>query len=584
MRGSSVLIRPFIWLVILLFPVAALAQQSYQVEIEGAEPFTKLLREHLDIVRRADDTGLSPAEIERRMRVAQSQIRELLATEGYFSPEVEPQLTRETAPWTARFDVSLGPPATVQSVDIRFTGALAEGPNADPERIRELRREWPLPPGEVFEQEAWDEAKKTLLTDLLLRGYPAATIAESQARVEPKTNEVNLMVEIDSGPLFTFGELEIRGLDRYSRGFIDRVNPIRPGEPYSQEKLNELQERIQETGYFRSAFAMVEIDPDDPKRAPVRVDVTELQRKRLSLGIGVSTDTGVRLQVRWLDRNFLERDWRLESELLLDRETRLVANQLYLRPLQNGWEPSLALSVERTLSAGETNDKIRTGARLTSPNRADEKAWALSLIADRQRIGDTFETDRQALIASFIYTKRRMDNPLNPRRGYVASAELGYGPEGLVNDDNIARVVLRANALFPFDERWRLQTRGALGQLFGSDRLSVPSDLLFRTGGDQSVRGYAYQTLGVQQSGAVLGGKVMAVASAELIYQFTPEWGGAIFHDMGNAAESWGDYEPAHGTGVGVRWSGPLGQINFDVAYGHATNEPRVHFSIGYGF
>lgn len=583
-QGSLVLTRPFIWLVLLLLPIAALAQQRYEVEIEGAETFSGLLREHLDIVRRADDTGLNPAEIQRRMQVAESQIRELLATQGYFSARVEPRLIRETDPWTVRFDISLGPPTIVESVDIRFSGALAKGPNADPERIRDLRSEWSLPPGEVFEQQAWTEAKNTLLNDLLLRGYPAASIAASQARIDPKTDQASLMVEFDSGPLFTFGELDIRGLERYSRAFIDRVNPIRPGEPYSQEKLNELQERVQETGYFRSAFAMVEIDPQNPKLAPVRVDVNELQRKRLSLGIGVSTDTGLRLQARWLDRNFLERDWRLESEILLDRETRLVANELYLRPLQNGWEPSLHLNLERTTAAGETNDKIRTGARLTSPNRVDEKAWAVSLIADRQRIGETFENNRQALIASFIYTKRRMDNPLNPRRGYIASAELGYGPAGLINEDSIARVVLRANALFPFNEKWRLQTRGAIGQLFGSDRQSVPADLLFRTGGDQTVRGYAFQTLGVRQNGATVGGEVMAIASAELIHQFTPEWGGAVFHDMGNAADSWGDYEAAHGTGVGVRWSGPLGQINFDVAYGHETNEPRIHFSIGYGF
>src|SRR5690606_21471157 len=146
-------------------------------------------------------------------------------------------------------------------------------------------------------------------------------------------------------------------------------------------------------------------------------------------------------------------------------------------------------------------DKIRTSAQLTSPNRADEKAWSAALIVDRQRIGEDFVNNRQALIASFLYTKRRMDNPLNPRRGYIASLELGYGPGGLINEDNIARVVARANALFPLNPRWRLQTRGVIGELVGSTRESVPGDLLFRTGGDQSVRGYAYQTLGVDQNG-----------------------------------------------------------------------------------
>lgn len=575
------------WLmVLLLLPLTVLAQQTpaYQVEINGAGPYTDLLSEHLDIIRRQDDTGISEAEILRRVNATPSQIRELLATEGYFSAEVRQELDRTTTPWTARFDIDLGPPTMVESVDLRFRGALADGDNADPQRMRRLRQEWPLSPGDVFEQDAWNEAKNTVLRDLLVRDYPAATVASSQARIDPETNTAALQVTIDSGPVFTFGGLDLHGLNRYPADIIERVNPIRPGERYSQEKLNELQERLQETDYFRTAFATIEVDPSNPKEVPIRVDLAELPSKRLALGGGLSTDTGVRLQVRWLDRNFLDRAWRLESELLLDRETRLIGSELYLRPLSNGWQPSLNARLERSLSAGETNDQIRTGARLTSPNRVDEKTWAISLIADRQRVGNTFQVDRRALIGSFIYTKRRLDDPLTPRRGYVASAELGFGPRGLVNVDNIARVVVRGNLLYPLGDRLRVQARGQVGQLFGGSRLTVPSDLLFRTGGDQSVRGYGYETLGVPQNGAVVAGKVVAIASVELIYQVRPQWGAAVFTDAGDAADSWDTLDVVHGTGVGVRWSSPIGQVNVDLAYGHATREPRLHFSVGYGF
>lgn len=570
-----------------LMPLVALAQPQplrYEVEIDGAGPYARLLREHLDIVRRSSDTDLSEAEIERRVSVTPRQIRDLLATEGYFAVEVEHLLERGALPWTARFTISLGAPAIVESVDLRFRGAIATGRHADPPRIRALRNAWLLVPGEVFDQDSWTAAKNELLRALLVRDFPAATIVHSEARIDPQAGAAMLMVEVDSGPLFTFGELEIHGLSRYSPIIIERLNPIRTGERYSQERLNELQERVQQTGYFRSAFATVEIDPDRAEAAPVRVDVSEQPRHNLALGGGISTDTGVRLQVRWLDRNFRERDWRLESELLLDRETRLAATDLYLRPLANGWQPSLSAHLERTLTRGETSDKIRTGARLTSPGRGDERTWAISLLADRQRIGTAFENNRQALLGSFIYTRRRMDNLLNPRQGYIASAEIGLGPRGFVNEDNIARLLLRANAVRPLGEQLRLAVRGQVGQVFGGTRLTVPGDLLFRTGGDQTVRGYAYHALGVPQSGAIVGGKVMAVLSAELVYQFRPAWGAALFHDAGNAADSWDGMRLARGSGAGVRWFSPIGQINVDLAYGHRTGEPRLHFSIGYGF
>ena len=120
--------------------------------------------------------------------------------------------------------------------------------------------------------------------------------------------------------------------------------------------------------------------------------------------------------------------------------------------------------------------------------------------------------------------------------------------------------------------------------MFGADRDTVPEDLLFRTGGDQSVRGYAYNSLGVAAGDAIVGGTVLAVVSAELVYRITSDWGAAIFADAGNAADSWDEFKLQYGRCVGARWRGPIGPVNLDLAYGHDTRDVRLHFSIGYGF
>ncbi|HVK95158.1 MAG TPA: autotransporter assembly complex family protein [Noviherbaspirillum sp.] len=568
----------------LSFPCFAQTQNvTYTVEIKGAGKLSSLLREHLDISRR-QNAVLSTDELERLVAITPQQARELLATESYFSAVVQPVLDRGVDLWVVRIAIALGPETRVDALDIHFSGGIVSGPNADQRRMNQLRRRWQLKQGEIFRQTAWNEAKSELLKGLLVRDFPAATIIRSEARIDPQKSSAALTVEVDSGPAFTFGELNIQGLERYSRTMIDSQNPIHPGDPYSQEKLNELQSRLEDSGYFRSAFATVDIDPAQPERVPVRLDLIENPRKRLGLGGGFSTDTGARAQVKWLDRNFLRRNWRLESELRIDRETRVLGGDVFLQPIAIGWLPSFGAHLERTESGGEINDKIRTGARLVSPNKVDEKAWAIAFLADRQRIGDNFSNNRQALIGSFTYTKRRLNNPLRPRRGYVASLELGVGPRGLVNESHIGRVVGRALWMHTFSPRWRTVARGQIGQVFGGSRQTVPADLLFRTGGDQSVRGYGYDSLGVEQNGAVVAGKVSAVLSAELIYQVTPQWGAALFTDAGNAADAWRDFVFKRGSGVGARWNSPIGPINLDLAYGHATREPRLHFSIGYGF
>lgn len=566
-----------------MLPMQAQAQTpSYRVDITGAGGLTSFLNDNLDISRKQSSTELSEDEVQRLAGIAPQQIRSLLATEGYFSTTVKHELDREASPWIARFTVTLGPRTLVESVNITFKGDIVA---ANPQRVERLKRRWLLQAGAIFQQKAWDDAKSDLLKALLIRDYPVAAITQSEARIEPNTSSAVLTVEVDSGPAFTFGELQIEGLQRYQRGMIDDLNPIKPGEPYSQEKLNELQARVQNTGYFKSVFATVEMDASKPVAVPIRLDVSENERKRLSLGMGFSTDSGARGQIKWLDRNFLDRNWRLESNLRVDRDTRVIGSDVYLQPLNNGWRPSVGAHYEYTNSAGEINNKLLSSARLTSPDTNDEKVWALSFYADRQRIGEDFANNREALIGSFIYTRRRVNNLILPSRGYVASIELGAGPAGLINKKSLARVVGRATYLSPYyNKRWQAVLRGQVGQVFGANRDTVPGDLLFRTGGDQTVRGYSYNTLGVAQNGAIVGGTVSAVISAELVYRITPEWGAAVFTDAGNAADSWSDFKLKQGSGVGARWRSPIGQVNLDLAYGHETKEPRLHFSIGYGF
>ena len=555
---------------------------GYTVEIEGAGELEPLLKEHLDIRRRADNE-MRIEELQRLVEITPRKIADLVATEGYFSPSIDYALVQQEGRWVARFSVTPGPPTVIETVDISFIGEIAKNASAT-QRMNRLRRQWDLKPGERFRQAAWDDAKNAILKNLLNRNYPAARIASSEARIDPERRTARLRVEVDSGPAFTFGELQIQGLERYSREMIDRLNPIRPGDPFTQEKLNELQTRLQDTGYLRSAFATVDVDPERPQQVPVRLDLSENERNRLGLGVGFSTDTGANVQVKWLNRDFMERNWRLESELRLERDTRLLGADVFFPAIRHGWLPSIGARYERTDIAGELDDKIRASGRLASPVKENEHIWSVSYLADRQKIAGREPNNRQALIGSYGYTLRRINNPLNPRRGYIASVELSAGPKGLLNEEALARVVGRATLLTPIERTWDTVLRAEFGQVFGAGRETVPGDLLFRTGGNQSVRGYGYNRLGVPVNGAIVGGTVMAVVSAELVYRITPQWGAAVFVDAGNAADSWSDFRMKVGSGVGARWRSPIGPVSVDLAYGHATRKPQLHFSVGYGF
>ena len=557
---------------------------AYGVEIRGSGDLTFLLEQNLDLSRHAGDAEVSDDELRRLLATAPRQASSLLATEGYFSAQATTQLRQDGSMRIAEVDVTPGSPTRIDSVALRFAGAITSDAPYGPARIDALRRNWLLAEGMIFRQADWDAAKGALLKDLIERDFPAAAITRSEALIDPARYSAKLEVEVDSGPAFSFGELDIHGLQHYSRELIDRLNPIQPGERFSQDSLNELQSRLQATGYFRSVFATIVPDPAQPQQTPIRVDLSENERRRLALGLGFSTDAGARAQVKWLDRQFLGHDWRLESELRADRETRLANADLYFPARGNGWVPSIGARVERTDSVGEINNKQRLAARFSSSPGIDEQSWGLSLLVDRQLVAGLAPNQRQALVVTHTRSWRRTDSLLAPQEGHVESLEIDAGVNGVGSESNLVRLTGRSTLLRPLGEKWQAVLRVQAGQVLVASRGSVPEDLLFRAGGDQSVRGYAYNSLGVAQGNAVVGGRVMALASAELVYRITPQWGVAVFEDAGNAADSWRGFRLLHGSGIGARWRSPVGPVNLDLAWGHEVRKVRLHFSVGYGF
>jgi translocation and assembly module TamA len=122
------------------------------------------------------------------------------------------------------------------------------------------------------------------------------------------------------------------------------------------------------------------------------------------------------------------------------------------------------------------------------------------------------------------------------------------------------------------------------GAVLAGSRIGVPGALLFRTGGDQSVRGYAYQSLGVRQGDATLPGRYYTLASVEAVHWFNDFLGGAVFVDAGDAFDELAAMRIATGVGSGVRLRTPIGPLRLDLAYGERTRAVRIHFSAGLAF
>jgi translocation and assembly module TamA len=467
-------------------------------------------------------------------------------------------------------------------VSLELRGSITEEERAA--RLALMREGWPLREGMVFRQAQWEMAKRNALQVLLLERYPAAKIASSRATVDPQTRKATLQVALDSGPAFTFGPLETGGLQRYPRSIVERLNVIEPGSVYSQAKLLQFQARLQDSHYFTDATVSADIDPARPERVPVKVQVVESQSRKLGFGAGVSTDTGARGQVEYKDLNFMDRAWRLSTLLKLESKKQLLSGDIQLPRSPKGHVDSLNALTEHTDIEGQETRKYSLGAKRTHVAGNTETAYGPQYQTERVVIAGAPDESNQALVGAYAWTRRKVDNLLYPADGYLLNAQVGVAAKALLSDQDFVRTYAKGTYYRSVGKNGGLILRGELGVTLARSRQGIPSDYLFRTGGDQSVRGYDYESLGVKSGDAIVGGRYLGVASAEYVHWLAPAWGAAVFYDAGNAADDLHDFKFVHGYGAGARWKSPVGLLKLDLAYGRETKETHLHFSVGISF
>ena len=574
----------------------------YRVEVVADDELRALLLNYLDLARfqTAPETeSMTPAELTRLAAAAPAQARTLLETEGYFNAEVKIETgTGGDGLPLLRVHVDPGPRAQVESLTIRSTGALQEAAAARDDaaqaQLAALQRDFALQPGQPFRQPLWSAAKNTALAKLRAQGYPAAVWSETAARVDATDHRVELTLVADSGPLFRLGALSVEGLQRYDEDSVRRLATFHAGEPYSEKLLLDFQERLQKLGLFEGASVEVDPDPATAAAAPVRVRVKELPLQSATFGVGYSANTGQRVTLEHVHRRPFGIEWVAKNKLELGRDLSSWQGELISHPLEGLYRNLVSGSAEKLRGDGEVRTTWSARLGRTQDTPRIERLYFAEAIHVRLDNDIAGRSTTNAYSGNYHWIFRDLDSVLLPTRGITLSAQAGagYALSSPAADGPFARAYGRFTWYQPLGAAWYATARLEAGQVIAHDDVGVPDTMLFRAGGDESVRGYAYRTLGpnvVGPNGAVtLGsGRMLMTASAEVARPISPRlpafwW--AAFVDAGNAANRWSDLSPALGYGVGLRWRSPVGPLRLDLAYGQEVHKARLHLSVGIAF
>ena len=560
----------------------AAAKLDYRVEIDAPKELKATLEKGLNIVRWRLDPEMDADRLKRLVDEAVRETREAAATQGYFSARVNAEVDSSEEEWVVRLRVDPGERTRVRAVDIRFSGPAASDGEARPTRDR-VRNNWSLRPGQPFREDEWESVKRQAVRDLAGWRYAAASIARSEARIDPEAHSATLSVELASGPPFRFGELSITGTKRYSDDIVSSLVPVRPGDVYDREKVILYQRRLLETGYFASVQAEIDQNPVVADEAPLRVAVIEAPQHHVEWGVGYNTDVGPRIQAAYSNQDVFAAAWRFRSSLNVDQKIQNLQVDLDTPPRSGGvWNNFFARARGQDIE-NEITREIAVGVSQNYGASAAPSSYIVSAHAEDQRIGGVIADSAHAIYFGVRKGFRRTDALISPRQGYVLSGEVGGSPNAL-SAQQFVRGVASASFFFPLGRADDLLLRGEAGAVRSAAREGIPSTFLFRTGGDQTVRGYAYQSIGVPEAGAIVGGRRELVGSVELTHWVGDNWGIATFFDAGNAWDAGIRTDIATGYGLGARFRTPIGPIRADLAYGARDSAWRLHFSVGYGF
>ena len=572
---KRIFIAASLLLLALLVGTAAAADAELEVLLN---PKQKALRENVEAHVGALN-GRDAAALRRFAPAAELSAAQALQALGYYHGRIRSEVVEEGNKAVLRLHIEQGEPVRLRSVEIRVEGEATQMKHFRQPSSPLLR------PGAVLNHGAYEDAKKLIRNQALRYGFFDGAFVEQSLAIDPEAGFADIRLVYRSGARYRFGAIVFSGDTPFDDRMLQRLVPFKAGEGYDADRLGELNRALVSTNYFSDVRVDATPEGAVERVIPVQVQLQARKPRTLAAGLGYSTDVGPRLRGTWT------RHWRGAQG------HRLGADFEFSSPRQNlgTWyeiplDPPLIESL-RFSTGYQMEDLVDTESERftigTQWQHQPENEWqrivSLRWEQENYRTGDD-EGQSTLLLPGIGFSRLHSDNKVDPNRGYRLQADLTGASQALLSDADLLHLNLQARGLITVGAGHRFLLRTQLGGIATNAFEVIPPSLRFFTGGDQSVRGYGYQTLSPRDDeDERVGGRYLVVGSFEYQYPLRDRWRLATFVDHGNAIDGFSD-PLVTGVGVGVRWVSPVGPIRLDLA--HALDEDegsgfRIHFSMG---
>jgi translocation and assembly module TamA len=536
---------------LLLF--CTIAAAAPRLELNGVEgKIEENIRNHIGSV--ADLSKQRPRLLKQKLTSAITDATQAL---GYYETKFDYRQQDEVL----TIDVELGPPVLWATSDIAITGAAA-----DLRAVHKVESESPIVVDAVMDHQSYERLKQRLLEACQENGFLDARFSENQLRIDVEQHRATAILHIDSGERYRFAAAQFSG-SSLDQELLQHLSPIEAGSYYSKETLSKLQRNLQDSRYFQEMNVRTEKLPDH--MLAVNVQLGDAPRHQFSIGAGYGTDSGPRGKFRWERPLITSQGHKLTTELSVSKPEQNL-DFVYQIPLDSPLDRSLNLTSSwKSKVVEDTDSRVGTIGFFFSDRYHETLVanYGATFNDESYQQGSADRKHVQYVMPGINFTQLVIPPGVDPLSGYKAWFDLRASAQPLGADTDFVRSNAGYKQIFnPFGKQL-LIARVELGAINTDDIDEIPATQRFFTGGDQTVRGYDFESLAPRDANdELIGGKFLNVASVEYSIKVAEQWRAALFTDAGRAYNH-GD-EPWHkSVGIGARWLSPVGQIRVDIAF-----------------
>jgi len=564
---------------LLAVPVHA-AAPAPTIVIEGVEGDAAAnVRAYLSLTKENCDAPLW--RLRGRLRQADAEVRDALRAFGYYQSGIErrfePAAAKDSC-WKAVFTITPGPRVSFGRIDVALEGEAVGDAAFEP-----LLRKAAAQTGQPLRQDVYTDLKRRIAELASTRGYVLGRYTRNELRVDPARGTADVILHYDSGPRYTFGPIR-REQDIIDPQLLDRYLAYEEGKPYDATLLTRTTRALAGSGYFRNAYVQPHIDEAADDAIPTELVLTPSKPNRYTGKVGYATDTGPRVGVGYQNLRVNRAGHVFAAETSVSRVLSQISAS-YTIPLKNPVTDKLKFETGYRHEDTDTSKSDTTAASVTwyrVPNQGWSKERSLTLGHEDFEVGSD-KGKSTVLMPGIGWSRVMADERLYPRKGARLGLKLRGASEQIVSSVSFAQAIGNAKGVLALPAKLRVISRLDVGATAMNSFEELPASVRFFAGGDNSIRGYAYQSLGPKDDqNDVVGGRNLLVGSLELERLLVDKWAVALFADSGNAFDK-AHVDPHTGVGFGIRWRSPVGPVRLDIAHPLTDSKDafRIHFSMG---